>query len=207
MAAQKIRSYFHSAPALQSLVDQAQRLIELQRLWEKLAPQPLAKSCKVGNLRQQMLTLLANNGAVASKAKQQLPSLLAKFQAQGIEITAIRIEVQAQSWRSGAKPAKKIAISSAGQASLEQLAQKLEESPLKNSLQAMLKRQKRDAGQDDVPHRQQRNQNQQQDEGKLEYLPGRLQVAPIPGNQEQGNGQADPDQGKVGKKPKNDQAG
>jgi hypothetical protein len=158
---QKIHSYFRSAPALQSLADQAHRLIELQRLWEKFAPQPLAKSCKIGNLRQQTLTLLAINGAAAAKIKQMLPSLLAKFQAQGIEITAIRVEVQAQSQRKAAKSAKEIALSRAGQDSLEQLAQKLEESPLKDALRTMLERQKRDAGQDDIPHCQQHGQDQQ----------------------------------------------
>ena len=61
----------------------------------KIAPPQLAQRCALGGFVEGNLTIYADNGAIAAKLRQMLPSLLLKFQAMGYEVTAIRIAVQA----------------------------------------------------------------------------------------------------------------
>ena len=88
MTARKLDSFFITpASPLNRLALAAQRLNSISRIWETVAPIGLARFCRVGRLDDGVLTLFADNGAIASKIKQQLPSLLEKLQQRGSEIT------------------------------------------------------------------------------------------------------------------------
>ncbi len=88
MTARKLDSYLNEAASpLHRLMEAAHVLGALARIWESVAPVGLARSCRVGRLDDSVLTLYADNGAIASKIKQQLPSLLEKFQTRGGKIT------------------------------------------------------------------------------------------------------------------------
>ena len=121
----------------------AQRLNAISRIWETVAPIGLARSCRVGRLDDGVLTLLADNGAIASKIKQQLPSLLEKFQKRGSEITGIQVDVQVKIPSPERKIAPKQGISQQSLASLEKLDADLEDSPLKEALTNLIKHQRR----------------------------------------------------------------
>jgi hypothetical protein len=112
----------------------------LQRQWESIAPPVLAQACKVSGLKDQVLVLYANNGAIAAKVRQLAPSLLDKLQQRGVEVTAILVRVQARFLVSEQKPIKNLRIGAAGRESLRQLAGKLENSPLKQALERLLER-------------------------------------------------------------------
>ena len=140
MTARKLDSFL-SVPAspLNRLALAAQRLNSVSRIWETVAPIGLARFCRVGRLDDGVLTLFADNGAIASKIKQQLPSLLDKLQQRGSEINGIRIDVQVKIPSPEPAPPSKQAISPQSLASLKSLGAVLEESPLKEALTNLIK--------------------------------------------------------------------
>jgi len=149
MAARKLDSFLsETSSPLSRLNAAAQRLNTLSDLWESIAPIGLARFCRVGRLDDGVLTLYADNGAVASKLMQQLPSLLTKFQQRGGEITGIQIDVQVNLPLTKTLPAKKNAISNQGLASLEKLKLDLPESGLKEALTNLLRNQHRSKHED-----------------------------------------------------------
>ena len=140
MTARKLDSFFITpASPLNRLALAAQQLNSISRIWETVAPIGLALFCRVGRLDDGVLTLFADNGAIASKIKQQLPSLLEKLQQRGSEITGIRIEVQVKIPSPERSISPKQAISPKSLASLERLDAELEESPLKEALTNLIK--------------------------------------------------------------------
>lgn len=140
MTARKLNAFFITpASPLNRLALAAQQLNSISRIWETVAPIGLALFCRVGRLDDGVLTLLADNGAIASKIKQQLPSLLDKLQQRGCEITGIRIDVQVKIPLPERTTPPKQAISPKSLASLERLDAELEESPLKEALTNLIK--------------------------------------------------------------------
>ena len=142
MSARKLDSFLREPnSALSHLNEAAQKLSALAHLWESIAPIGLARSCRVGRLDSGVLTLYADNGAIASKLLQQLPSLLAKFQHRGGEITAIEVSVQVNLPLPKAVGAQKNGISTLGLASLNKLALDLPDSGLKEALTNLIQNQ------------------------------------------------------------------
>lgn len=140
MSVRKLQSYFSSATGFAALAERVAYLSELQRVWEGLAPQPLAQMCQISGLQDRVLVLYANNGAIAAKARQLAPTLLEKFQKKGFEVTSILVRVQAGFAPHREKPPKTLSLGTAGTESLRQLAGELEDSPLRQAIEAMLKR-------------------------------------------------------------------
>lgn len=142
MSARKLDSFLsESSTPLGRLTAAAQRLNALTRIWESIAPINLARSSRVGRLDDGVLTLYADNGAIASKLLQQLPSLLTKFQQRGAEITGIRVDVQVNLPLINPAAHPKSAISSQGLASLEKLERDLPDSKLKVALTNLIQHQ------------------------------------------------------------------
>ncbi|MDO9188594.1 MAG: DciA family protein [Sulfurimicrobium sp.] len=156
MSVRKLQSYFTSTSGLAALAEHVSRLSELQRLWEKIAPPPLAQMCKVSGLQDRTLVLYANNGAIAAKVRQLAPTVLEKFQKKGLEVTSILVRVQASYRPPQERPPKTLRLGSAGAARLRQLAGQLDESPLKRALESMLERH---AVEDGSPHEDQGGKN------------------------------------------------
>ena len=135
MSARKIGSYLNASNGLRHLAGEARRIAELQQVFLKTAPQPLTLACRVKQLRAGSLFLLAENAAIAAKAKQLVPRLLAFYQKLGWQVTSIRVEVQVSEpapqpvARAARKPLSIDTIEN-----LEQLAAGLEDSPLKQAL-------------------------------------------------------------------------
>ncbi|MDD5241285.1 MAG: DUF721 domain-containing protein [Sulfuricella sp.] len=139
MVAHPAHSFLSAEPGLQTLLRQAQKLLELQKVWGEITPKPLATASRVGTVNLQTLVVYADNGAVAAKLKQLVPTLLAKLQARGVEVTAIRVDVQVNPLTPGKKP-KNLAVSHNALASLEKLENSLADSPLKNALHSLIQR-------------------------------------------------------------------
>ena len=90
-------------------------------------------------LHQQTLILAANNGAVAAKLRQMSSELISLFQARGCEVTGIQIRVQVITPR----PLTKAVARKLGQGArtaLNELDQKLQDSPLKSALRRLARR-------------------------------------------------------------------
>lgn len=143
MTARKLDTFFSEPISpLNRLAHEAQRLNSISRIWETVAPIGLARSCRVARLDNGVLTLLADNGAIASKIKQQLPSLLAKLHQRGSEITGIQVGVQVTVPSPKSARVPKRGISDQSLASLEKLDTELPDSPLKQALTNLIKHQR-----------------------------------------------------------------
>ncbi len=138
MPAHPAHSFLSEAPNLQGLLQQAQKLLALQETWNEVAPKALAAASRVGAVRQQTLIVYANNGAVAGKLRQLVPSLLEKIQKRGVEVTAIRVDVQVEAPPPG-KKSKDLVVSDNALSSLGKLEHSLDDSPLKNALQNLIR--------------------------------------------------------------------
>jgi len=151
MTARKLDSYLNEPTSpLSRLTAAAQGLSTLARIWESVAPIGLARSCRVGRLDEGVLTLYADNGAIASKLNQQLPSLLEKLQKRGGKITGIRIDVQVKIPSPATPSISKPVISTTGLASLEELELNLPDSKLKEALTNLIQHQ-RESKQGEAP--------------------------------------------------------
>jgi hypothetical protein len=138
MTARNIDFYLSSSASLGTLYRQMQRLALIQNLWERFAPPALAGACRVGACRNHALILFAENGAIASKIKNLVPRLQAYLAEQGIEVTAIRVLVQAPQ-DGGCLTRQRKAMSVAARQALAQLEGHLNGSPLKLTLRKILK--------------------------------------------------------------------
>lgn len=143
MPAHKIDFYLNSSNSLRQLADEARRIAELQQVFLKIAPSPLAQACGVKQLRAGTLFLLAENAAIAAKVKQLFPRLLTFYQKLGWQVTAIRIEVQVT--ETAPQPVaerSRTRLSIETIDNLERLAASLEDSPLKQALTNMVAHQR-----------------------------------------------------------------
>ena len=146
MSARKINFYLNSSDRLRSLTHEARRNAELHQVLVNIAPLELTQACRVKQLRDGTLTLLAENAAIAAKLKQLAARLLVAYQKQRCEVTSIRIEVQvreAVAAPAAARESKRLSIETIE--NLEKLAEGLEDSPLKQALTTMAARQRKDA--------------------------------------------------------------
>jgi len=136
MPTRKVGFYFDATPAIQSLVKQVQCLINMQQVFNEIAPKPLAQSGRIAQFAHSSLLVLADNGAVATKLKQLSTSLLINFQKRGYKVTAIRVEVQPPSRPTPVR--RKKGLNSKALSHVQELAAKLPDSPLRTAVQNML---------------------------------------------------------------------
>lgn len=152
MTARKISGFLNEpASGLNRLAAEAKRLLKLSHVWEVIAPHGLARSSRVGPVKDRILTLYVDNGATAARLKQQLPRLLLNFRQRGHDLTAIKVEVQVNTMSlEMEKNPPRPPIPASGIASLEKLKHDLEPSPLKQALTHLLQHQERRLQQDDA---------------------------------------------------------
>jgi hypothetical protein len=168
MTARKLDSYLNEpASPLSRLTAAAQGLSTLARIWESVAPIALARSCRVGRVDNDVLTVYADNGSIASKLNQQLPSLLEKLQQRGGKINGIRIDVQVNMPSPATAYSAKPVISPIALDSLEELQLNLPDSKLKEALTNLIGHH-RDSQKDKAPDRDRSGNHEGEDDGKLE---------------------------------------
>ncbi|MBE0624932.1 MAG: DUF721 domain-containing protein [Burkholderiales bacterium] len=140
MHSKNIRAYLDSASGIAGLLPQAERLIELRRIYSKLVPQQLLRSSSIVNFRQQNVVIFAENNAIAAKLRLLTPRLVNDFSKCGMEVTGIRIEVQPRLSHPDEQVHKRAKLSRAGAESLDKLAKQLPDSKLKRALSGMATR-------------------------------------------------------------------
>jgi hypothetical protein len=135
MTAHKIGDLFAHSTELKALSRQARRLAAVQQILLDTLPPALARGTRVKNCQAGLLRLVADHAAVAAKLKQLAPRLLAHARKSGIEVTGIRVEVQVivpqakPSDKSHTRGPQREAINR-----IQQLADRLDETPLKEAL-------------------------------------------------------------------------
>ncbi|HYG12594.1 MAG TPA: DciA family protein [Methylophilaceae bacterium] len=136
---QRFNALFKENAELVTLSERANNLTASQKIWNSAVPDALRPFTRAGAVKHKRLTVYADNGAVAAKIKFLLPSLLIRLQKQGLEVTAIRIEVQVKSTpRKSSKNARTVPAQAA--ASLQALAVKLGDSELSAVLARLARR-------------------------------------------------------------------
>jgi hypothetical protein len=134
MHSKDLRAYLDSAVGIAGLLPQAERLIELRRIYTKLVPEQLSKSSAIVNYRQRNVVIFADNNAIAAKLRLLSPRLVNDFSKCGLEVTGIRLEVQPRQAPRNDEMHKRAKLSQAGAKSLGTLARQLPDSRLKQAL-------------------------------------------------------------------------
>ncbi len=126
--------------------DRLQLVSRLQHSFADALPPGLNMSCRVAAVEGSTIIIAAANGAVAAKLKQMLPRLLEKFRQnkkQEQEVTAITVLVQPDFFRPE-PPAKTGAPREPMPTTmLVELAESLEDSPLKTTIEGIRKKRER----------------------------------------------------------------
>src|SRR5262249_12462012 len=91
-----ISRYLKASAELAAVAEHAERLLELQHLFEAIAPPALAQNCRIANFKQGVLVILATNAFFAAKLRQFLPSPADEFCHRGCQVTATQVAVQAR---------------------------------------------------------------------------------------------------------------
>ena len=136
MQAQNVRTFLEAG--IQSLLPQAQRLIELRRVLAGVLPPNFRRSCTIANYMQGKVVIFAENSAVAAKLRLMEPELRDQFVKRAIQITGITIKVQPKAPIPARE--KQIHGSPSAARSLMDLADQLPDSKLKNAISALARR-------------------------------------------------------------------
>jgi hypothetical protein len=135
----RLNAYLASNQELRQLSSKAEQLTALQRHYELIAPPSLLQGSRILQLRQQVVVIAANNGAVAGKLRQMTAELISLFQARGCEVTGIQIKVQVTTLTRpiSSEPRK---LGKPARDALNKLDENLADSPLKTALRRLSKR-------------------------------------------------------------------
>jgi len=138
---QRLNSFFTSTLELRLLSGKVQQLRALELHYAKIVPPSLLRASQVIRMEKQILTLAANNSAIAAKLRQMTPELVKQLQLLGCEVTGIQVRVQV-TLPPDSRIAGPVTLSPQGFSQLTNLALSLSDSPLKNALQRLLGRKK-----------------------------------------------------------------
>lgn len=139
MSSERIGLLLRQLPELQGLTRQVKRLSALQATLADALPANLAASVALAISETGELVLYADNGAVATKLKHLAPRILVFLRQRGVEATGIRVQMQV-SIRHNPLPQKQISLSPAGRNAIRELAERVENSPLKSALEQLSRR-------------------------------------------------------------------
>jgi len=138
---QRLSTYFNATQELRQLSSKVDQLLSLQRHYEQIAPPSLVRASHVMQIDQKTLVIAADNGTVAAKLRQLAPGFTQLFQNGGYEIIGIQIRVQVALPISTRSP-RSTSLSTIGRQQLADFTEKLQDSPLKNALQRLVKSKK-----------------------------------------------------------------
>jgi hypothetical protein len=141
-----INALIRDNEAIAPIHDRLQRVSRLQHTFADALPPGLNVSCRVAAVEGSTLIIAAANGAVAAKLKQMLPRLLEKFRQnkkQEQEVTAISVLVQPDYFQPEVAPRTGPSREPMPTAMVTELAESLEESPLKTAMEQIRKRRER----------------------------------------------------------------
>ena len=141
MNSERIGLLLRHIPELQGLTRQIERLSSLHATLSASLPASIAASVALAVAENGDLVLFADNGAVATKLKHLAPRLLVSLQQRGIEVTGIRVQVQAEIHHNPL-PQKQILLGPEGRKAIQGLAERMKNSPLRSALEQLSRRAK-----------------------------------------------------------------
>lgn len=126
---------------LNAISQKAESLLTLQRAWQRAAPAEFLAYTTVMGIHHKRLSISVSSGAVAARLKLLLPSLLKGLKSQGLDLTAIRFEVQVDAFLPKQNKPLRFVSNEAAKA-LGDMAENLAGSALGESLKRLSKRTK-----------------------------------------------------------------
>jgi len=130
MQAKNVDAYLEQPGGINSLMPQAKRLLELRRVLLEALPATISGLASVANYRNGRVVIFAANSSIAAKLKLLSPTLKDQFVRQGLQVTAMEIEVQPE-LRGAAPPPKAAFLSPSARQALATLSSQLPDSKLK----------------------------------------------------------------------------
>jgi len=134
MHSKNLRAYLDSVAGIAALLPQAERLVELRRIYQEIMPEQLSRSSSIVNYKRENVVIFAENNAIAAKIKLLSPRLINDFSKRGVQITGIHLEVQPRQEAHAALSPKQAKLSDTGAESLESLARRLPDSKLRQAV-------------------------------------------------------------------------
>lgn len=135
-----LRSFLNN-PALQGLVRMVASQQALDTQWRGVVPETLHKASHAIRLEQGCLWVGVRSHAVLAKLRQLEPSLLANLRRNGLQINALRLQLQVNPpGQTTAKPRTNHALSEVALAALEESAARLQDGPLRESMLRIVRR-------------------------------------------------------------------
>lgn len=141
MRSRKIEQLVAALPQLRPILVRARQLADLQRIYSEIAPARLSRLSRVAALEGTTLIVFADGGAVGAKLKLLAPALINNFLLNGQEVTAIRVEVQANPPRPAKHRAQRVLPNEAIEC-MERASQNIADSELKQALLRLVQRSK-----------------------------------------------------------------
>jgi len=141
MPARSLEDCLKADGGLSRLTGHAARLLRLRQVFEAAVPRQLARSARVANLKLGKLIIHADNGAVAAKLKQIIPTLVDAFRKNSAEVTGIEVKVQPrEDTGTAASPESHAPLCDYAKHGLTSLAESLPaDSPLRGALRHLVK--------------------------------------------------------------------
>jgi hypothetical protein len=144
MAARKIGELLAGSGQLKILSREAQRLAELEGLIFEAAPRALSEATRISGFRGGTLILCADNAAIAAKLRQLIPRLLVCVRKRDPEVSGIRVEVQpGPGRRRSPQQSERRRLTPTAVANFRSLAEGLGDSPLKDAVNRLVWRHKK----------------------------------------------------------------
>lgn len=140
----------------------AKRLLLLQRALSAALSKNMADHATVANLDAGTAVIFARNGTIAAKLKQMSQRLLAQLRQQDPEINAILVRVQ-EPIVDKPLPQKQISLSSTARQALNELSIRLQDSPLRRSVENLSRRVEAQSDEHKEPLDSIKNNNNQYD--------------------------------------------
>jgi len=126
------------------LAMRARALLNTQAALERALPAAIAGHVRVMQLENGLLSLACDSGAVASRLRHQTDALIAKLGTHGIAATHLRVSVNPELLPRYVHPIEKIGLPPAALERLAQLNAAIEEGPLKDALDRLLRHHQKD---------------------------------------------------------------
>ena len=117
---------------------QVQALLALQRIWETVVPASLAGVSHIGKNDTGEIVLYCDNGAVAAKLRQLLPTLAEALRGKGVATATLQVKVRAQALPVPMRAVPKREISRVGLENIAQLSDEIEAGSLQAALDHLL---------------------------------------------------------------------
>lgn len=115
----------------------AERLLRLQQIYARVAPDNLAASSQVANYKVGKVVIHASNGAVAAKLKQMALRLADEFCKKGCEVTEVVVRVQVAPQQSSPPVRAPRSISGEALSRIERFAATLGDTPLAETMRRL----------------------------------------------------------------------